>query len=121
MPSKRPPVPKSLTRDELNALWSFAKKHFPRWATKARIEFIAGETLDYHRGIKNRHRYEDWLAVCRNRIRYLEARGWDPFKSREQEIREREMPQEPRGKQTESDLTPIGDVIQLFKNRGATG
>jgi hypothetical protein len=52
------------------------------------------------------------VAVCRNRIRWFEARGIDPFGPNDHQWRNpKEYPQEPR------EPTAIGDVIQLEKFR----
>ena len=85
----------------------WVKENYERWYSADRLRWVVGETLDYHRGIGNRNRYEDWLAVVRNRIRHIEAKGWDPFQTRLQF----EHPQEPR--EGSSEPVQLADVIKL--------
>jgi hypothetical protein len=65
--------------------------------------------LDYHRGTGNRSGYVDFEAVVRNRIRGLEAKGWDPCANMG-----RGNPEKPQetGRRTSEPL-PLAAVVNL--------
>ena len=107
MATSRPPVPDDLTPAEKRTLMAWVKENYPRWHTADRLRWVVGETLDYHRGIGNRSRYEDWPAVVRNRIRHIDAKGWDPFQTRLQF----EQPRESR--EESSEPVALADVIEI--------
>lgn len=75
----RPPVPDDLTNQEKRKLMLFAKREAPFFYRAAALRHVVSETLDHHRAQNNKRFYSDWLAVCRNRIRSLEARNLDEF------------------------------------------
>lgn len=101
-------MPEDLTNKQKRELMAWVKVHYPRWYTADRLRWVVGETLDYHRSIDNRYRYTSWVSVVRNRIRHLEAKGWDPFQTRLQF----ERPQEER-QQAPAGMAHVADVIQL--------
>ena len=107
MAKSKPPVPDDLSNTEKRSLMAWVKVHYPKWWSADRLRWVVGETLDYHRGIGNRSGYIDWLSVVRNRIRTIEAKGWDPFQTRIQF----EHPQEPR--EGSSEPVRLADVIQI--------
>lgn len=82
-PKTKPPVPDDLTPAEKAKLWTWCLGEFPHWATKERMRWLVAETLDYHRATGNARGFVCWVGVVRNRLRWLEARGLDPFQGRD--------------------------------------
>jgi hypothetical protein len=72
-------------------------------------------TLDYWRARGNPSGYKDWVAVCRNRIRWFEARGIDPFGPNDHQWKNpKEYPQEPRTEKVEQ---KVGNVVRLVERK----
>jgi hypothetical protein len=107
------PVPEDLTPREKWRLIEFCRREYPKWATPERLKWLVGETLDYHRAAGNPRGYTDWVAVCRNRIRWLDARGMSPW-------RPPEMPQERRSGEKRYPRA-LAEVIDLAGYKEGSG
>lgn len=108
------PVPDDLNNTEKSALIVWCQKNHPTWAYRNKLKWVVGETLDYWGARENPHSYKNWLRVVQNRIRWLDARGVDPF-DRQSSYRAREYPQE-RGARGTGPVA-LGDVIDIKKYR----
>lgn len=118
MGAKKPiPVPEDLTDEEKRMLIRWCRREYPNWVDDARdgyqkLKFLVGESLDYWRARSNPHGYSDFLAVARNRIRYLEANGIDLFSRKHRGNPER--PQEVRARAAASgEPTVLAEIIKL--------